>query len=150
MRILVAEDDPRLAALLEQSLAEAGWAVDVHQGGRRALDAALEKGGRFYDVLLLDWMLPEMDGVNVLGVIAAGRRTGRGPPYRTRRSAVRETRSQPEPERPEDRERADQNGFDGHRYRQGPRRDFEGQQHRNLQHKGAVGTPSGTAQECVL
>jgi two-component system, OmpR family, response regulator len=65
MRILVAEDDPRLAALLEQSLAEAGWAVDVHRGGRRALDAALREGGSFYDVLLLDWMLPEMDGVSV-------------------------------------------------------------------------------------
>jgi two-component system OmpR family response regulator len=65
MRRLVAEDDPRLAALLEQSLAEAGWAVDVHHGGRRALDAALEKGGSFYDVLLLDGMLPEMDGVSV-------------------------------------------------------------------------------------
>jgi CheY-like chemotaxis protein len=100
MRILVAEDDPRLAALLEQSLAEAGWAVDVHRGGRRAFDAALREGGSFYDVLLLDWMLPEMDGVNVLGVIAAGRRTGRGPPYRTRRSAVRETRSQPSPNDP--------------------------------------------------
>jgi DNA-binding response OmpR family regulator len=35
MRILVAEDDPRLAALLEQSLAEAGWAVDVRRWPRR-------------------------------------------------------------------------------------------------------------------
>jgi two-component system OmpR family response regulator len=65
MRILVAEDDPRLAALLQQSLAEAGWTVDVHHGGRRAFDAALEEGSSFYDVLLLDWMLPEMDGVSV-------------------------------------------------------------------------------------
>jgi two-component system, OmpR family, response regulator len=65
MRILVAEDDPRLAGLLEQSLAEAGWLVDVRHGGRRALDAALREGGSFYDVLLLDWMLPEMDGVSV-------------------------------------------------------------------------------------
>jgi two-component system, OmpR family, response regulator len=65
MRILVAEDDRRLAALLEQSLAEAGWTVDVHHGGRRAFDAALREGGSFYDVLLLDWMLPEMDGVGV-------------------------------------------------------------------------------------
>jgi two-component system OmpR family response regulator len=65
MRILVAEDDTRLAALLEQSLAEAGWTVDVHHGGRRALDAALREGGSFYDVLLLDWMLPEMNGITV-------------------------------------------------------------------------------------
>jgi two-component system OmpR family response regulator len=65
MRILVAEDDMRLAALLDQSLAEAGWTVDVHHGGRRAFDAALREGGSFYDVLLLDWMLPEMDGITV-------------------------------------------------------------------------------------
>ena len=65
MRILVAEDDVRLAALLEQSLAEAGWMVDLRHEGRGALDAALSEGGAFYDVLLLDWMLPELDGVTV-------------------------------------------------------------------------------------
>ena len=48
MRVLVAEDDVRLAALLEQSLSEAGWEVEV-----------------VHDVLLLDWMLPELDGVAV-------------------------------------------------------------------------------------
>ena len=65
MRILVAEDDVRLAALLEQSLAEAGWTVDLQHDGRGAFDAALREGGGFYDVLLLDWMLPELDGVTV-------------------------------------------------------------------------------------
>ena len=64
MRILVAEDEPRLAALLEQSLAEAGWTVDVHADGRSALAAAMS-GDPSYDVLLLDWMLPQMDGVSV-------------------------------------------------------------------------------------
>jgi two-component system OmpR family response regulator len=65
MRILVAEDDLRLAALLEQSLAEAGWSVDLQHDGRAAFDAALREGGGCYDVLLLDWMLPELDGVTV-------------------------------------------------------------------------------------
>jgi two-component system OmpR family response regulator len=65
MRILVAEDDVRLAALLEQSLAEAGWTVDLEHDGRGALDAALHEGGGCYDVLLLDWMLPGLDGVTV-------------------------------------------------------------------------------------
>ena len=65
MRILVAEDEPRLAALLEQSLAEAGWETDVRTDGRSAYEAALEGGGTAYDVLLLDWMLPQMDGVSV-------------------------------------------------------------------------------------
>jgi two-component system OmpR family response regulator len=65
MRILVAEDDGRLATLLAQSLTEAGWAVDVEHDGRSAFDAALREGGGFYDVLLLDWMLPGMDGVTL-------------------------------------------------------------------------------------
>ncbi len=65
MRILVAEDEVRLAALLEQSLAEAGWTVDVHLSGRTAFDAALREGGGYYDVLLLDWMLPDLDGLGV-------------------------------------------------------------------------------------
>lgn len=64
MRILVAEDEPRLAALLEQSLAEVGWQVDVHPDGRSALAAAMS-GSPPYDVLLLDWMLPQLDGVTV-------------------------------------------------------------------------------------
>ena len=64
MHVLVAEDEARLAALLEQSLAEAGWEVDVHADGRSAYDAALA-GGTDYDILLLDWMLPQLDGVSV-------------------------------------------------------------------------------------
>lgn len=64
VRILVAEDDHRLADVLDQSLAEAGWDVEVVHDGRAAYGRALP-GGRAYDVLLLDWMLPEMDGVTV-------------------------------------------------------------------------------------
>ena len=64
MRVLVAEDDVRLAALLEQSLSEAGWEVEVVHDGRSAYGRALPDGLP-YDVLLLDWMLPELDGVTV-------------------------------------------------------------------------------------
>ena len=65
MRVLVAEDEARLAALLEQSMEEAGWAVDVHTDGQSAYSAALRDGGTAYDILLLDWMLPQLDGVTV-------------------------------------------------------------------------------------
>ncbi|MBO0842411.1 MAG: response regulator transcription factor [Nocardioides sp.] len=74
MRILVAEDDVRLAALLQESLEEAGWSVEVVHDGRSAYDLLLTGGG--YDVALLDWMLPGLDGVSVarrlreLGVVA--------------------------------------------------------------------------------
>ena len=64
MRVLLAEDDVRLAALLEQSLTEAGWEVEVVHDGRSAYGRALPDGIP-YDVLLLDWMLPELDGVSV-------------------------------------------------------------------------------------
>src|SRR4051794_22396765 len=65
MHVLVAEDESRLASLLAQSLSEAGWVVDVRHDGQAALDAALGRSGVTYDVLLLDWMLPTMDGVTV-------------------------------------------------------------------------------------
>jgi two-component system OmpR family response regulator len=64
VRVLLAEDDQRLAALLAQSLSEAGWEVEVVHDGRSAYGRALPDGLP-YDVLLLDWMLPEMDGVTV-------------------------------------------------------------------------------------
>ena len=64
MRVLVAEDDVRLAALLEQSLDEAGWHVETVHDGTSAYGRALP-GGLPYDVLLLDWMLPGQDGVTV-------------------------------------------------------------------------------------
>ncbi len=64
MRILVAEDDARLAALLEASLTEAGWEVEVVADGVAAFGRALP-GGMPYDVLLLDWMLPGQDGLTV-------------------------------------------------------------------------------------
>src|SRR4051794_20335083 len=64
VRILVAEDDVRLADLLDQSLREAGWDVEVVHDGKAAYGRALPDGIA-YDVLLLDWMLPGMDGVAV-------------------------------------------------------------------------------------
>src|SRR6476619_7049881 len=63
MRILVAEDDVRLGAVLEESLTEAGWQVDLVHDGRSAYDRLL--GGGAYDVALLAWMLPALDGVTV-------------------------------------------------------------------------------------
>ena len=63
MRILVAEDDVRLAALLEESLVEAGWQAEVVHDGRSAYSRLLADGG--FDVALLDWMLPGLDGISV-------------------------------------------------------------------------------------
>ena len=64
MRILVAEDDTRLAAVLDQSLSEAGWEVECVHDGDAALSRSLLEGFE-YDVLLLDRMLPGLDGATV-------------------------------------------------------------------------------------
>jgi two-component system OmpR family response regulator len=63
MRVLLAEDDPRLAGLLVQGLSEAGWDVEAYADGTAAYERALAADPP--DVLLLDWMLPGMDGLTV-------------------------------------------------------------------------------------
>jgi len=63
VKVLIAEDDVRLADLLDASLTEAGWETEVVHDGRSAYDAALSDVS--YAVLLLDWMLPGLDGLTV-------------------------------------------------------------------------------------
>jgi DNA-binding response OmpR family regulator len=62
MDILVVEDDPRIARVVERALSEAGHRVDVAHDGLDGLDFA---GRGAYDLLVLDVMLPEMDGIQV-------------------------------------------------------------------------------------
>lgn len=62
MRILVAEDEPKLAALLRRGLQEEGYAVDVVPDG---LAAAVRASATEYDAVALDVMLPELDGFQV-------------------------------------------------------------------------------------
>lgn len=63
MRLLVVEDDTRMAALLQRVLQEDGYAVDVSTDGSEALWLGLEND---YDVIVLDGMLPGMDGLDVM------------------------------------------------------------------------------------
>lgn len=63
MRILVAEDEPDMAAALEAMLEREHYAVDVARDGEEALDFAL---GSSYDCLVLDIMMPRIDGLEVL------------------------------------------------------------------------------------
>jgi two-component system OmpR family response regulator len=62
MKLLVVEDSPKLARFLVRALAEEGHAVDQVADGPAALERA---GANAYDALVLDWMLPGMDGVAV-------------------------------------------------------------------------------------
>jgi two-component system OmpR family response regulator len=59
MRVLVTEDDARMASLLGQALTEADHEVRVVGSGERAIDALHEDA---YDLVLLDVMLPRLDG----------------------------------------------------------------------------------------
>ncbi|HTE88207.1 MAG TPA: response regulator, partial [Terriglobales bacterium] len=64
MRVLIVEDEPRLAENIARSLREsAGYAVDVAADGQEGLFLA---ESNTYDVVLLDLMLPKMDGMQLL------------------------------------------------------------------------------------
>ncbi|MDB4964920.1 MAG: transcriptional regulator [Myxococcales bacterium] len=63
MRILLVEDEAKMARLLHRGLREEGHQVDHCADGATALDQAL---GVPYDVIVLDWALPDIDGVSLL------------------------------------------------------------------------------------
>ncbi|QIS08758.1 response regulator transcription factor [Nocardia arthritidis] len=62
MRVLVVEDEPKMAELLRRSLAEEGYAVDVAVDG---LDGYGVAASRLYDAIVLDVMLPGRSGFEV-------------------------------------------------------------------------------------
>jgi two-component system, OmpR family, response regulator len=74
MRLLLVEDNVRMAALLNRGLVEEGYAVDVTGDGRQAIDWA---ASRSYDAVVLDVMLPGADGFEVC---ASMRRAGHWAP----------------------------------------------------------------------
>ena len=63
MRVLIVEDEVRLAATLQDLLEMDGFTADVCHDGESGLDNALTG---IYDVILLDVMLPKLDGFTVL------------------------------------------------------------------------------------
>jgi heavy metal response regulator len=66
MRILIVEDEAGVAGFIEQGLTEAGYAVDVARDGADGLEYALAFD---YDAIVLDIMLPKMNGLDLLGEI---------------------------------------------------------------------------------
>jgi two-component system copper resistance phosphate regulon response regulator CusR len=63
VRILVVEDEPKAGDYLQNGLGEAGYVVDLARNGIDGLHLALEMR---YDLIVLDVMLPDMDGWEVL------------------------------------------------------------------------------------
>ncbi len=62
MKILIAEDDAPSRTLLKRNLDNWGYEVIVAENGKQAWDI-IQKG--FPDIAILDWMMPELDGVNL-------------------------------------------------------------------------------------
>ena len=73
MKILVVEDEQKTARYLKKGLSEAGFVVDVAADGRQALHIAMELP---FDLIILDIMLPGLDGWQVLSRLReAGQQT---------------------------------------------------------------------------
>ncbi len=74
MKVLVIEDDPTAREYLTKALGQSGHAVDAVEDGLEGLNRAM---GESYDALIVDRMLPTLDG---LAVIETLRKAGRTTP----------------------------------------------------------------------
>jgi len=74
MRLLIVEDETAIANFLCEGLKEEGFAVDVANNGKKGLQLALDFIDD-YDVILLDWMLPGMSGIEICRNIRKDNRT---------------------------------------------------------------------------
>src|SRR5688572_22415301 len=73
MHVLVIEDDARLAAFIAKALREEGHLVDHRADGK---DGLIQASSESYDLIILDRMLPRVDGLKILQTIrATGDRT---------------------------------------------------------------------------
>lgn len=73
MRLLVVEDEPDAARFLAKGLRKQAFAVDTAENGRAGLEKAHVNP---YDLIVLDIMLPDMDGLSVCSSLRASAYTG--------------------------------------------------------------------------
>lgn len=72
MRILVIEDEKGIANFIRDGLTEEGFAVDVSNDGQNGYELALSND---YDIILLDWMLPSLSGIEICRSLRKEKRT---------------------------------------------------------------------------
>ena len=72
MRILVVEDEKKVASFIKKGLEEEGYTVDVASDGAEGLALALE---RVHNLIILDIRLPKIDGLQVLQALRQDRVT---------------------------------------------------------------------------
>jgi two-component system copper resistance phosphate regulon response regulator CusR len=70
MRILLVEDEKRIAGFISRGLQAAGYEVDTAVDGASAIDLSHQAD---YDLVILDLMLPDVDGLDILGRIRSRR-----------------------------------------------------------------------------
>lgn len=63
MRVLIIEDDKKIASFISKGLKQAGFAVDIAEDGEEGLSLALQDT---YDAAVIDLMLPRLDGLSVI------------------------------------------------------------------------------------
>jgi len=64
MRLLLVEDEKAISGFLKEGLEEEGFAIDVADNGKEGLQLAMDNLDE-YDLLLLDWMLPGVSGIEI-------------------------------------------------------------------------------------
>src|ERR1700735_5377251 len=69
-RILVVDDEPKIRSFIGRALANAGYAADFSGNGADAVASALQTR---YDLVILDLVMPDLDGRQVLGKLLAAR-----------------------------------------------------------------------------
>ncbi len=97
-RILVVDDEPKIRSFIGRALANAGYAADFSGNGADAVASAQQTR---YDLVILDLVMPDLDGRQVLGKLLAarpdqavimlvlrGRRGRQGRPARARRPGL--------------------------------------------------------------
>ncbi len=68
MRVLLVEDEISISGFLKEGLEEEGFAVDTADNGKKGLEMALDYLNE-YDIILLDWMVPGMSGIEICRAI---------------------------------------------------------------------------------
>jgi len=71
MRILIVEDEPRVATFIRRALTDEGYTADVASDGADGLQMAQRSQ---YDLIVLDWLLPKLDGVEVCRTVRQSQR----------------------------------------------------------------------------
>ena len=75
MRVLVVEDDKKIATFVVKGLKQSGFAADLAPDGEEGL---LMSSGVNYDVAIVDLMLPELDGLGLIQKIRANEQSRSG------------------------------------------------------------------------